>query len=466
MTLRTHFTLFISAIGVLTLAVHTGALLTSEARHLNRQLERAHWTNTEHLAQACREALVSRNDLALFNFLKTLQNSDDVTESMCLYPDGRVLLHNDLKRVGTRVEIAGTNFPQKEMDGVHHQERWVYTMPVKHDGRPLGWARVVYDGAKSRQRVWTPLIQNLRRSLGLTGSIFLLVVFLSWIAARALTRPILALVKGSQRLARGDWTVRVPTRAPGELAQLSQEFNAMSAKLGELDRLKDQFVYTVSHDLRNPLSAIATAARGLKYEGMTDTSSSLVEVIESSTKRLGTMVNNILDLARLREGQLTFNMDSFDVHPLLAEIDQLYQPLAVETQKTFTVEVPPHLPLLLADQEKVLRVFLNLLANAFKFTERGDQIRLSARVEDPDKIAFAVYNTGREIPPNRLAKLWEPFRSVEGSDNENKKNQGAGLGLSIVKALVEGHGGHVNVTSAAGQGTTFSFSFPTAKGAQ
>lgn len=457
MTLRTHFTLLIGTVGVLTLAIHTGALLTSEARHLNRQMERAHWTDTNHLAQACGEALINRNDLALFNFLKTLEKSDDLEEAMCLAPNGQVLLHNDLARMGTPAELFGPDLPQKNILEKPGGEKWLYTTQVFREGHQLGLARVVYDGAKARQRVRVPLMQNLRRSIGLTGIILCVVHVLSWGAASALTRPILGLVKGSRRLAQGDWSVRVPTRAPGELAQLALEFNQMSAKLGELDRLKDQFVHTVSHDLRNPLSAIATSARVLKHNGMTEPSRSLVEVIESSAKRLGTMVNNILDLARVREGHLTFNMESCSVLPLLKEIGALFDPLAKESRKDFVVDVPEDLPPLWADQEKILRVLLNLLANAFKFTDRGDKIRLSAELTKSGKVLFAVSDSGRGIAPNRLPHLWEPFRATDGADEDTQKHQGAGLGLSIVKVLVEGHGGTVNVTSAPGQGTTFSF---------
>jgi len=175
------------------------------------------------------------------------------------------------------------------------------------------------------------------------------------------------------------------------------------------------------------------------------------------------MVNNILDTARLREGPLPYDRRPFSAEKLLEEIIRLYQPLAQKTKKTLRLDAPAALPLLLADEEKALRIFMNLLTNAFKFTREGDRITVSAGSEEPGRIAFTVSDTGWGIAPERLARLFEPFQSTNGAEEDVRKNQGAGLGLSIVKALVEGHGGTLRVESTPREGTAFHFSLPAAE---
>jgi signal transduction histidine kinase len=169
------------------------------------------------------------------------------------------------------------------------------------------------------------------------------------------------------------------TDAPGELGDLAREFNHMSKQLGELDRLKDQFLHTVSHDLRNPLSAVITSVRLLRNDRLPPEFGPLINIIEASVVRLQTMASNLLDTARLREGGLTFQFQWVEVPPLVAELTRLYQALADKAGKTIVVDVPPDLPRLWADEEKVMRIFLNLVSNAFKFTRTRDRITLMAR---------------------------------------------------------------------------------------
>ena len=227
----------------------------------------------------------------------------------------------------------------------------------------------------------------------------------------------------------------------------------LAVRLKDLDRLKDQFVHTVSHDLRNPLNAIGTCAKVLLSDQPTGESRALLDAVERSVVRLRGMVDNLLDVARLRDGGLVFRVASFDVTPGLNELLRLYRPLAEKTQKEIALDLPQNLPPLVADEEKTLRVFHNLVANAFKFTRPGDRITIRGTVENAGSVAFQVDDTGPGIPPERMARLFQPFRAGEGAEAQ----QGSGLGLSIVKSLVEGQGGILTVTSLPGKGTSLRF---------
>ena len=183
-----------------------------------------------------------------------------------------------------------------------------------------------------------------------------------------------------------------------------------------------------------------------------------MESIERGALRLKAMVNNILDAAQLRVGSLPFRKSKFSIVPLLEEMARLYKPLAEESNKTFSVDFPDHLPLLEADEEKTLRIFLNLVANAFKFTRRGESIAISCQPFGKDFIEFAVKDTGPGIPPERMARLFQPVLALNTGPQE-----GSGMGLSIVRSLVEGHGGTFRVDTALGKGTTIVFTLPVAE---
>ena len=168
----------------------------------------------------------------------------------------------------------------------------------------------------------------------------------------------------------------------------------------------------------------------------------------------------MLDIACLQEKALVFEKKFFALGPLARELVRLYEPLARQSKKTIDLEFPADLPPLLGDEEKVFRILLNLVVNAFKFTREGDRILVSARSGSPGSLECRVSDTGRGIPPDRLPSLFKPYRSRGNAESE-KSAQGAGLGLSIVKVLVEGQGGTLRVESSPGQGTVFVFTLPT-----
>lgn len=461
MTLRKRFSILIGVVVLLTVLVYSVGFLLSEKRHLEREQEKAHWTAVGHLAHACGQALVNRDDLAVLNFFKELGSSADFIEAMCLDESGRVILHSDLKQTGAQITTVKFNTPLRStLKDALGRRILVYDHPVYRAGRPVSGARVVFDEQRTIADVNKILTGTMRRSTGLAVGILGVALLLSWVAARALTRPILALAVGAKRIGGGDWTVRVDPMAPGELGILAREFNAMTGKLGELDRLKDQFVAAVSHDLRNPLGAITASAKMLQDDNLAEQSRDQVDLILSSVTRLSAMVSNMLDIACLQEKALVFDVKSFFLPPLVGDLVRLYKPLAHQSKKTIELDVPADLPPLWADEEKVFRIFLNLLVNAFKFTRAGDKIVISAHNAIPGMVECRVSDTGRGIPQDRLTHLFEPHQS-RGKTLADQPGQGAGLGLSIVKILVEGNGGAIRAESVPGKGSVFIFTLPT-----
>lgn len=460
MTLQSRFSLTIGGLVILILALFSGAFLIVEKNHTLTLIEDSHRTQTEHLALACVQARLNHDEVALLKLFKEMQKSPGFVEAMCLDGFGRVTLHNALSRMGERP--AGPSLPSemKKSDfRVDGNTLWAYDTPARGGGVP-GGARVVFDPAPLQAEIRKSLEGTVVRLSGAAAAILLVVFVLSWATARTLTGPIHRLAAGTRELSQGNWDIRVGTSAPGELGSLAREFNFMSEKLGELDRLKDQFVHAVSHDLRNPLGAILASARMLRNDNIPVESKTLIEVIETGVTRLSAMVNNILDAACLQERSLTYAVEPFALDPLLRELTRLYEPLALETEKRIDVVVPQDLPLINGDQEKVFRIFLNLLANAMKFTREGDVIVLSAKVLAAGWVECRVSDNGPGISPDRLGHIFSPFLSKTGGAPENRRRRGSGLGLSLVKALVEGHGGQIKAESSPGQGAAFIFTLP------
>lgn len=449
MSLRTRFTLVILTTAALSAAALGGSFLVSENNHLLLEVEQSHWATARHLAHMVGETILTKDDLALINFMKEVKASNYLLEAVALNPKGIVLMHTDVSRAGKPGSTEERRATQALNEIKEPGSLWRYTVPVFRNKQRVATVLLTYDGKGVQRRMKDLLVQTVRRSTSSAAVAVLVMLGLSWGAARTLTRPILALATGARHLSKGEWDTRVPTDGPGELSDLGREFNIMATRLGELDAFKTHIMHTISHDLRNPLSAIATSAKLLREDALPERSLPLVDAVTTSVLRLRTMVNNILDGAHLKEGRLTFQFREVELRPLLEEVVRLFNPLAKDAGKILSSDWPQLPARLRADEEKLFRILLNLLANAFKFTRRGDRVTLGARPAEKGGVAFWVQDTGWGIPPEKIGGLLT-----------SEKGGGAGMGLRIVQALVEGHGGKMEVRSVSQQGTTVEFLLP------
>ncbi|WP_375773106.1 ATP-binding protein [Archangium gephyra] len=224
-------------------------------------------------------------------------------------------------------------------------------------------------------------------------------------------------------------------------------------------RARDEVLGVVAHDLRNPLNSIGLYTQMLKRQAAAGTAPNpaTVQSIASSVQRMDRLIHDLLDVVRLDGGTLSVEPGPHPGQALLEEAYEAMRPLAREVR--LSLEADSALPVVRADRQRVLQVFSNLVGNALKFTPPGGEIRLGARVEGED-VCFFVRDTGPGIPREALAHLFDRFWQADQRDR-----RGAGLGLSIVKGLVEAHGGRIWVESELGRGSTFFFTLPIAHGA-
>jgi len=225
-------------------------------------------------------------------------------------------------------------------------------------------------------------------------------------------------------------------------------------------RSRDQVVSIVSHDLRNPLNTVSMAASILLAvppagEEWVATRNQ-IEIIKRGSDRMNRMIRDLLDVARIESGRLAIERAPVAVESLMDEVATMLRPDVERRGQRLDRRVTAGLPAVSADRDRLLQVFSNLVDNAVKFTAAGGTITVAAEA-DNRAVRFCVSDTGSGIPPEQLPHLFDRFWQATRTDR-----RGIGLGLSIVKALVEAHSGHMAVESVPGQGTTFRFSVPVA----
>jgi PAS domain S-box-containing protein len=232
----------------------------------------------------------------------------------------------------------------------------------------------------------------------------------------------------------------------------------------EVDRLKNEFVAVVSHELRTPLTSIKGSLQLLhrddELERMPE-QTQLVGVALNNTERLIRIVNDMLDVAKIEAGRLDLHVRRAEVADLVRtavqNVDQLARSLAVTLAPAVDADVPP----VRVDADRLVQALVNLLSNAVKFAPPDTEVAITARRGPDGDVEIAVRDRGKGIPLDKIPMLFQKFQQLDGSE---RKVQGTGLGLTITKALVEQHGGHIAVASAPGEGTTFTISLPADRG--
>jgi two-component system sensor histidine kinase BaeS len=300
---------------------------------------------------------------------------------------------------------------------------------------------------------------------GLTGALLL---FSGLIAS--MRRPLEELVGAAGRLAAGDRSARVQVGGLSETATLGSAFNEMADELeleasqrDRLDRLKDEFVLTASHELRSPLTSVQGFAELLMLErdSLTPKQVETVEIILDNCRHLARLLNDLLDLARSDAGRLAVTPKPTEVAPLIDDAVRTMRGQTEGAHQLLTQQVDAGLPLIEAEADRIRQILVNLLTNAHEYSPEGASIEVVARVVGVD-VEIAVTDNGPGIPESHLEHIFERF--VRGDAGMTQRVGGTGLGLAISKSLVELHGGRLAVESTAGVGSTFSFRVPTARG--
>ncbi|HET6511683.1 MAG TPA: HAMP domain-containing sensor histidine kinase [Candidatus Kapabacteria bacterium] len=250
------------------------------------------------------------------------------------------------------------------------------------------------------------------------------------------------------------------SRVNNELATLQRELYKKNVELAKLNEQKNHFLGIVAHDLRNPLSLIMGYADFLEQdlEGkLQDEQQDFLRVIQKSSSFMLSLVNDLLDVAKIEAGRLDLNLTNFDIAALVAECVALNTPMAARKQIQLLSQGSTSAVEITADKLKLSQVLNNILSNAVKFSPRGNSVDVTL-VEQVTTIRISIADQGPGIDTAELSRLFQPFE--RGSSKPTEGEQSTGLGLAIVKKIIEGHGGELEVSSTSGNGSVFSVTLP------
>jgi PAS domain S-box-containing protein len=228
----------------------------------------------------------------------------------------------------------------------------------------------------------------------------------------------------------------------------------------ELDEMKSKLLSTVSHELRTPLASIkgfATTLLRQDVEWDEGSRREFLAIIDDESDRLSELISNLLDMSRVEAGTLRVEPETTDLRPIIRETANEFQLMTRDHR--IQVEVPPSLPMVLADPRRVRQVLRNLVENAVKYSPGGGVIHIGAEIS-PHHVKVRIIDQGIGIEPEHLDHIFDRFYQVDSAST--RKVGGSGLGLSISKAIIEAHRGEIGVQSQVGVGSTFHFSLPLA----
>jgi signal transduction histidine kinase len=275
-------------------------------------------------------------------------------------------------------------------------------------------------------------------------------------ASVRIARPLRELRVAARAVERRKLSEPIPVRGRDEIADLAIAFNRMATRLRELDALKQHLFAAITHDLRTPLTVIAWSAERLAQGApgtLGERHASLLENIRMNTRRLLSLVSQLLDLGKLKTGKLQLDLDPTDFASVVQEAVDEIRPWAEDRSLRLTVTVSDSIPKLLVDAKRIHQVVVNLLANAVKFSKSPGVIDLSAEVAGPE-LVVKVSDTGIGIPAHLQETIFDRYEQA------HEGRGGTGLGLAIVKGFVHAHGGRVWVESEEGRGSCFTFVLP------
>ncbi|MBI5246492.1 MAG: HAMP domain-containing histidine kinase [Elusimicrobia bacterium] len=455
MTIRTRLIVSTFLLQVFSMALLGWGVLAVRRQFQENDLLKSATMIERAVERAASDSLIQKDDVALLSYMKFLLGQYPAISSASIRWKTKGREHSATVGIGapgsqtrmSRLTVSDPADPQRAVDIDLSLDYGVLEKPFWEANRRL---------AKIILSVW-----------GVTS---LLGLFVSFLIARGLTKPIVELSRLAGEIGGGKLGGKLAWDSDDELGGLVRAFNGMSTRLEEFDTVKRNFVSSVTHELRSPLGAIESFLQLIREkvaagapEGFAQ-SKDYIERIAVNVRRLSGFINDLLDVAKIEKGKMECVLRPMELPVVANEVCQFFEAKALQQGIAITNRLPA-LPSVLGDADRVRQILVNLVANGLKFTASGGQIWIAGeqfRDGGARWIEVTVGDTGRGMDAADRERLFQPFSQGRNISEGVTGHKGTGLGLYIVKSIVDQHGGKLEVRSVPGQGTRISFSLKVA----
>lgn len=330
------------------------------------------------------------------------------------------------------------------------------TYPVLDENKVLGTVEITFYGSVNYNEIDIHFVRTLNMVFLFVGIFSLIMsMIVGVILSDRITRPIVRVIRKAQLIASGTYEERsVENSSTREISDLTQSINDLAITLEAQEKLRKRLTGDVAHELRTPMATLHSHMEAM-IDGVWEPTVERLISCDEEINRIIRLVSDLEKLAHYESENLVLNKSSFKAKDFLEHLVKAFE--AEFAKLGITPMIDCDESIFVADRDKLSQVFINLISNALKFTPSGGMIKISVK-EDTHQIDIIVADNGQGISAQDLTHIFERFYRADVS--RNRKTGGSGIGLSLVKAIVEAHGGTIIVSSEPGKGTQFTMHFP------
>jgi len=399
--------------------------------------------------------LADANDFDIFitdtnGNIKVCACDDWINNGNCFHLSGEI--SENVMKKALKDDYSGI-----ETFGVYKEPHNIFSKPIFYEDKCVAVIFSVSETLPIRS-----LLSTVFKLFLISAFLPIAVMFLAlYVMTYRLTKPLKLMSEASKAMAKGDFSKRIPVTSDDEIGELAVSFNQMTNSLVQLESMRRSFVANISHELKTPMTTIGGFIDGI-IDGTIEESKQkyYLNIVSEEVKRLSRMVASMLSLSKLESGEFVLKPEVFDFKELLLNV-VISQEQRIEKKNISITGLDEILSVSInADKDLIHQSVYNLVDNAIKFTNEDGEIFFSLKI-DSKKITFEISNTGKGIPANELQYIFERFYKVDKSRSANKNS--TGLGLYIVKTILNVHGGKISVSSKENDITTFILTLPRTK---
>ncbi|MBQ2891237.1 MAG: HAMP domain-containing histidine kinase [Clostridia bacterium] len=356
---------------------------------------------------------------------------------------------------GSEYTLRGT------LDGAFREEMDIYVAPIietDEAGNSFALGEIIISTPRPAQ--WILNNQIIKIATYSTLIVLILAFMFAYYSSGRIVRPIKIIGDNAKKFAKGEFESRVElTKADSrvkELGELAQTFNNMAGELEKFEEVRNNFVSDVSHELRTPMTTITGFVEGI-LDGTVppEKEKEYLKIVYDECKRLSRLVNSFLEVTRNLNQKIELEITDFDINRLITRTALGFEKIIDEKNIKVDIELCSDFCSVRADKDAIKRVLTNLFDNAVKFTPQGGNIKISVAEEAKD-VEISVRNTGKGISKEEARLIFERFYKEDKSRSENKN--GTGIGLYIVKSIINRHGKNITASGVEGEYAEFKFS--------